>query len=809
MVELGREINLIDEVSGCPFEVVYEVCVFDLDRPWEEFRVTTVSVPVAYMRWDPSGSHLLIVDAGGTFTVWIMKDYLINTWEEYGSTALPGEEVLILAWLHNGIQVLFNPEKHDQVAYNDKFQRSKFNPTVTHFGNKPLDGWMAVTATGLVTVGLLQEPGQKLIMGKQCLAPGYLRLTQADIAFMASGEVMVAASDGTVGSAIQCFIISVKLENNACKITTHPGASFFLKSTAEYSNRDLHLHVSKICFLNRENSDILLVCCAGPNHSSVEVWHLLEQTMPLNRIFQSVANPELACKTPKWMHKASIVHNAHLTDIARPKLPMNRTYNIETTAFVAYFACTYRDGVIKIIHRQSYQVIHTSSMETLGGPVSSVPGDHLLTSSPHLMSCVQTSTGCGLVGQSQGSLCVFRVFNSRDGCLQLLPGFLVLLLEYTMFVGHDIWDVLLAVRQGMVEGLAQQIIDNFQKQTPSFQELIRMRLLRLRMALCSIVPSGRQRAAECRALLTLFSISTVLRSIFRPKAVSVQEKTPAEKLTAHCSISTETDIDALIKNLDPEEFIVESVKKEKGSQASLQMLQPFIQWVADFVLHLLSSVPLIQNGHNMPGMGLLRDVSVLVMLRDLLAIMRLWGSINPACLPTFSTTSFHDCLGHIFKLLTRVWQIRKEGASMELEEGLVDECASLPSKVLIPDFHFSYGRDSCSFAVFTQPPPLRFSFGKEPDYLYAIRKTFHVYPAETAPDTKQCHDIVRHIHLGITPCEPVRECIRCGAFSLLRTMARSTLLESWEKRFIRNCVCGARWKLSNSDFKHVAKKRTK
>lgn len=47
--------------------------MFDLDRPWEEFRVTTVSVPVAYMRWDPSGSHLLIVDAGGTFTVWIMK----------------------------------------------------------------------------------------------------------------------------------------------------------------------------------------------------------------------------------------------------------------------------------------------------------------------------------------------------------------------------------------------------------------------------------------------------------------------------------------------------------------------------------------------------------------------------------------------------------------------------------------------------------------------------------------------------------------------------------------------------------------
>ena len=118
----------------------------------------------------------------------------------------------------------------------------------------------------------------------------------------------------------------------------------------------LQLYVSKICFLNRENSDVLLACCAGPGYSCVEVWHLLEQTMPLHRMFQSAANPELACKTPKWMHKNSIQHNAHLTDIARPKLPMNRTYNIEASAFLSYFACTYRDGAMKIIHRQSYQV---------------------------------------------------------------------------------------------------------------------------------------------------------------------------------------------------------------------------------------------------------------------------------------------------------------------------------------------------------------------------------------------------------------------------------------------------------------------
>jgi hypothetical protein len=76
----------------------------------------------------------------------------------------------------------------------------------------------------------------------------------------------------------------------------------------------------------------------------------------------------------------------------------------------------------------------------------------------------------------------------------------------------------------MVESVLQHVNDTFQKQTPSIQEMLRIRLLRLRMALCSIIPSGRQRAAECRALLTLFSISFVLKSIVRPKTVTAQEK---------------------------------------------------------------------------------------------------------------------------------------------------------------------------------------------------------------------------------------------------------------------------------------------
>ena len=83
---------------------------------------------------------------------------------------------------------------------------------------------------------------------------------------------------------------------------------------------------------------------------------------------------------------------------------------------------------------------------------------------------------------------------------------------------------------GMVESLHQHVNENFQKQTPSIQEMLRIRLLRLRVALCSIIPSGRQRAAECRALLTFFSISYVLRTIVRPKSATAQEKVSCDQV---------------------------------------------------------------------------------------------------------------------------------------------------------------------------------------------------------------------------------------------------------------------------------------
>ena len=62
-----------------------------------------------------------------------------------------------------------------------------------------------------------------------------------------------------------------------------------------------------------------------------------------------------------------------------------------------------------------------------------------------------------------------------------------------------------------------------------------------------------------------------------------------EKLTSNCNKNTEIDIDKVMMTLNPEkkEFVVQDL--------TLQASQPLIQWVADLVLYLLTTLPMSQG----------------------------------------------------------------------------------------------------------------------------------------------------------------------------------------------------------------------
>ncbi|KAJ8298331.1 hypothetical protein KUTeg_024862 [Tegillarca granosa] len=575
-------------------------------------------------------------------------------------------------------------------------------------------------------------------------------------------------------------------------------ASLYMKNQIVYGASDSQqMRMTHVQFLNSENSDMLLLCSGGQGYSCLEIWHLIEQHMPVNQMFQMNVSQDASFQIPKWMHKTTLTHSSFLTSIAGPKLSMSK--NLAESGFMPYIAISYRDGTIKLINRHTHQTFFTAT-DILQSKQGQSPSKKMKTITS-VSSLIQTGSGCGLIAMHDGKIFVLKVYNGRDGNVPLNILYICLLLEYCMVAGYDFWDVLMSVKQGMIETLSQRLTDNYYKQNPPMQEVTGMRILSLKMALYCISTVSHQKAVDFHARLVLQAVIGVFRSLLRPKSVSIQDKSPAEKLTLLCSKMTDGDLENMLVNLEAEEFLIDSRKKDKSSSSenALPSLQPLIQWIADFCLHLLASIPLYQSYANFPGSSLLSDPSVLNTLRELLVIIRIWGVINKNCLPVFTMAANVDCLAHLFKVMTKAWLCCKDGGNLDYDDTLLDECCVLPSKILVPSTNQSFRLDCSSYTIFTQLKEISFTEGEEPEYLYEYRKlSRNLLLSDVLMDNRQRHDIIRQVHLGSKPAENVRQCSRCGGYSLLQSLAKSPIMKAWEQRWGKSCLCGGHWKLLSS-----------
>lgn len=95
----------------------------------------------------------------------------------------------------------------------------KFSPSLTLFGGKPMEGWLAVTVSGLVTVSLL-KPGGALLTASESLCRLRGRVALADIAFTGGGNIVVAATDGSSSSPVQFYKVRTRPWSGAAQSRT-------------------------------------------------------------------------------------------------------------------------------------------------------------------------------------------------------------------------------------------------------------------------------------------------------------------------------------------------------------------------------------------------------------------------------------------------------------------------------------------------------------------------------------------------------------------------------------------------------------
>ncbi|XP_064608390.1 mediator of RNA polymerase II transcription subunit 16-like [Liolophura sinensis] len=756
----------------------YIVYACDLDKPWDAHEVVTLPSRIVGLKWDIKGSQLLVSDSDGYCHVFAMKDNLLNSWNSLGKVQLPYEDILAQAWFHTGVLVNLNLEKKDSLIYSEKFCRAQFSPTLSNIGGKAMDGFIIVTATGLTMASLVRSAGEPIVTAQESLAPTHLRISLADVAHRQNGEFLVAVTDGQVSAAVQCFRIRLTSTGSLCHISCQAQASLYVKDTGDTQWKDSR--ISHLSFASPENSDTLLIGHSDQVNSCIEVWQLIDQTFTLHKMFQGNAKTDSTLTNAKWMHKASVSHTSPLVAMATPKLYVNR-YLTDAGGIIAYVAATYKDGMVKLIHKHKNQVISASPNDSQQSLSSEKKGRTI----PHFTALEQTASGCGLVGVHGTSLYLYRSLNLREGTVQFPTHHLVFLLEYCIVSGFDWWDILLLVRPGIIEVVCQRLTDVFNKQPQSMQELLYSRFMSVKLSLYQSSTVTQLKAADCQAKLMLTGVAQAFIKILRPKAVSAQDKSPAERLSSVCNKNLlETDVDKIIPHLESSEFIVDS--------AVLLSIQHLMQWVSSFCLHLLTIVPHFQSFSNFPGATIVRDPPCLSLLRELLVIMRIWTMIS-SCQATFVVPSNVDTLSHLFKLITKAWLCCKDGK--DFDESLIDECCLLPSKIFIPSLDQSFGHTSRCESVFTQPQPLYFTLSEEPDFILDKSRAPHIALPDMVVESKQKHDIIRHTQLGVKFAEPIKQCCRCGCVSQLQASAKVPILKAWEQGWARGCFCGGHWKL--------------
>lgn len=167
-------------------------------------------------------------------------------------------------------------------SFGEKFSRVKFSPSLTLFGGKPMEGWIAVTVSGLVTVSLLKPSGQVLTSTESlCRLRG--RVALADIAFTGGGNIVVATADGSSASPVQFYKVCVSVVSEKCRIDTEILPSLFMRCTTDLSRKDKFPAITHLKFLARDMSEqvrgLRLAQC-GPSLrvTSGAAWGLPAQT---------------------------------------------------------------------------------------------------------------------------------------------------------------------------------------------------------------------------------------------------------------------------------------------------------------------------------------------------------------------------------------------------------------------------------------------------------------------------------------------------------------------------------------------------
>lgn len=835
----------------------YHVYVADINTPYQPYLLVDSEYEFTIVEWDPSGTKLLVCDIRGCATIYTSKDYLISDWKLYFQQVFAAETFISGAWYHSGIvstinlanQNLKNPSNH--LEYTDKVQQIKCNASLRLFGGKSAEGCILISKTGLVCCLTLIADGSVDVVSES-LAPLRTKIEVADICHNKDGSFIIATSAGSINSTISFYqiylsirhitleevdLFSGSLEGKLVNVISKQFNSFHLNVMAqiqsEWENTSAFERVSHIKFISKDSPDGVLVEVSGQNLSLIELWELehkkkspihyaildikaAQDDVKPNNINKPISeeNGGHPSETSKdWSFKGNYVTDKDLVTIQTPEFKIfgaNRQLNIILLAFRDSTVCCMRKEDLQIIyetldlsssHNNSFNQ-NTNNRRDLDNnnfPYKNSKSNNLPNNNDRKQSRSVYVTDIQFTCNQAAFIAIDSM--SQVHAVRLPPlvscqdrkdqeTYLQYILEYCLITGNDWWDVMVCAKQDSIESICDKFHDAYERQPKHMQRKYFNRQLMIRASLyrCLNDYSSLCKSSDCHTMIMLNSIASTLKSVLR----SQDQDSPSE----HLSNFLKTQ--GVQKNFFSCLNVIAKINEKEfhvGTNLT-QCLQPLSQWITDLAIFLVVSIP-HKGKLAAPGLGLIQNKEALEIIRELLIIIKIWGTQSESCLPVVHKLSDQvDVLAILFKLISEAYVTL---GNNEPENSFIEECIQLRDNISISQFKFLLNPKGVASPLLHRSPDdkhLLLEFFKEPSMppLVELAKV----EGSINMNGNRKIDVVRNISLGAHPVSNLRHCTRCTSVSLSKPSFQSS--RSWEQRWISSCVCGGSWAQSDVTF---------
>ncbi|CAK1548765.1 unnamed protein product [Leptosia nina] len=757
------------------------VYVCDLNTPWNSHKVTSTTHPVSTLEWDGEGENLLVGTTTGDVSVYGPKDYLLNDWTCLYTTNLPGEKVIKAIFFHNGRRILAL-DKKIEVPIHERFQILRSTPTLKGFGGVGCEGACVVTATGLLgALTPASAPGPAQV-GTEPLRPARDLITAAAFAHK-NGNIVIAASSVCASRrVIRAALVSVSRPLALAPVSLHvtPLPTLYLPDEA------VHMPVS-ISWNCSDDMDSLLI--AG---NTLSMWKLTERAYPLHKLLYK--GPVQGSTTPGGGAKASAdcfstlswqptgawpMESGELgTCIASCKLQLNSPLAVLATPRAVHLLGDSHHYLCSRPVVTGTEVCAPSSTppkKTKYGPGALPSG----AACARVWSVdVSWSSSVAVALDTHSQLHLYKIhadLPSQHAVVQLNG-----LVEYSMVSGHDCLDALLTLKPNVLEALYERITENFLRQPQAFQQHYYHSWLRLRMLLCSMIPTA---AASTSNLTSLLMCSATVAAC--AGALRCDDKDTGAPGSALAN-STLQALQALLDDSSGEHdknLIALEAKAEAIGETALPPLHPLqaLRRPLQRALHTaLTTLAALQASASHHGYDLWSDVSAVTLLRKLVVVCR--ASARSIGCAVDSGAALQSALARL--------GVSQHAIKPDLIEEWLTLCAQIPGRVW-------ESLPRCGvIAPHGRPPPFYFEYDVEPEALRHVPEAPSYAVSESSASFDM--DAVRYMYFGggEKGCGKWRQCSRCGARVLpASNCARHPLQRAYDARFVAKCRCGGKWML--------------